>query len=305
MSTPNPTQLAKRYFEEASQAVKACKGIPRVLGLIASTDKPSMAYANATKQRFLDVGMEYTLEQVSRLDLEARILEANEDTCIHGVFIYFPVFGNQQDDYLRNLISFTKDIEAGSQYWVRKLYANDRLAVDGDPTRKAVLPCTPLAIVKLLVELSVYGDPSIKPGPSAKPLAGQTVTIFNRSEVIGRPLAVMMSNDGAEVLSFDEHGPLKFVAARPEECTISRQEALARSDIVITGVPSDTFHPIQATEIKASSIGINFSSIPNFSDAAADKASLFIPRVGPMTVAMCMRNTLRLFSHFHEGSRDE
>ena len=79
MSTPNPTQLAKRYFEEASQAVEACKGTPRVLGLIASTDKPSMAYANATKQRFLDVGMEYTLEQVSRLDLEARILEANED----------------------------------------------------------------------------------------------------------------------------------------------------------------------------------------------------------------------------------
>jgi len=206
VSTSNPTQLAKRYFEEASHAVEACKGTPRVLGLIASTDKPSMAYANATKQRFLDVGMEYTLEQVGRLDLEARILEANEDSRIHGVFIYFPVFGNQQDDYLRNLISFTKDIEAGSQYWVRKLYANDRLAVDGDPTRKAVLPCTPLAIVKLLVELSVYGDPSIKPGPSAKPLAGQTVTIFNRSEVIGRPLAVMMSNDGAEVLSFDETG---------------------------------------------------------------------------------------------------
>ena len=62
MSTPNPTQLAKRYFEEASHAVEACKGTPRVLGLIASTDKPSMAYANATKQRFLDVGMEYTLE---------------------------------------------------------------------------------------------------------------------------------------------------------------------------------------------------------------------------------------------------
>ena len=125
------------------------------------------------------------------------------------------------------------------------------------------------------------------------------------SEVIGRPLAVMMSNDGAEVLSFDEYGPLKFVAAKPEEFTISREEALARSDIVITGVPSDAFHPIQAAEIQASSIGINFSSVPNFSDAAADKTSLFIPRVGPMTVAMCMRNTLRLFSHFHEQSRDE
>ena len=171
--------------------------------------------------------------------------------------------------------------------------ANDRRAVQGSDDRKALVPCTPLAIVKIIDDIGEYH------------LDGRKVAIFNRSEVIGRPLAVMMSNDGAEVLSFDEHGPLKFVAARPEECTISRQEALARSDIVITGVPSDTFHPIQAAEIQASSIGINFSSIPNFSDAAADKASLFIPRVGPMTVAMCMRNTLRLFSHFHEQSPDE
>ena len=305
MTAPDPQTLAERYFHEAATDVAQCPKRPRVLGLIASTDKPSLAYARATKQRFLDVGMDYELEHQSRLDLEARILEANTDPSVHGIFVYFPVFGNQHDDYLRNLITFTKDVEAGSQYWVRKLYANDRFAIAGDPSKKALLPCTPLAIVKLLVELRVYGDPSIKPGAPSKPLSGKQVTIFNRSEVIGRPLAVMMSNDGAEVFSFDEHGPLKFVDARPSECNITRRKALAGSDIVITGVPSASFAHIEAGEVTSEAIGINFSSIQNFSDAAAEKVSLFIPRVGPMTVAMCMRNTLRLYRHFHMGSSDD
>ena len=65
--------------------------------------------------------MAYDLQQVSRLDLEQAILAANEDSTIHGIFIYFPIFGNQQDNYLRNLVDYTKDVEAGSQYWDQKV----------------------------------------------------------------------------------------------------------------------------------------------------------------------------------------
>ena len=223
-------------------------------------------------------GCEYTLEQVSRLDLEARILEANEDNRIHGVFIYFPVFGNQQDDYLRNLISFTKILRRAANIG----YENSMLTIDWRWTatrrvKRLTLhsPCHRQG----LVELSVYGDPSIK--PDEQTTAGQTVTIFNRSEVIGRPLAVMMSNDGAEVLSFDEYGPLKFVAAKPEEFTISEARGACALRHCHHRRPIRRLSPIQAAEIQASSIGINFSSVPNFSDAAADKTSLFIPELAP------------------------
>ncbi|MFZ9127468.1 MAG: hypothetical protein ACO20O_00175, partial [Pseudomonadales bacterium] len=70
MTAPDPQTLAERYFHEAATDVAECPKRPRVLGLIASTDKPSLAYARATKQRFLDVGMDYELEHQSRLDLE-------------------------------------------------------------------------------------------------------------------------------------------------------------------------------------------------------------------------------------------
>jgi methylenetetrahydrofolate dehydrogenase (NADP+)/methenyltetrahydrofolate cyclohydrolase len=124
------------------------------------------------------------------------------------------------------------------------------------------------------------------------------VTIFNRSEVNGRPLAVMMSNDGARVYSFDINGPLLFENAKPYEVKITRKEALARSDIVITGVPHKSFDKIRSEEIRPGTVCVNFSTWPNFADDISEHTDIYIPKVGPMTVAMCMRNTLRLYRNF-------
>lgn len=291
----NPTELAKRYVAETAQELHELSANIRIVGLIASDDQPSLAYAAATKQKFTDIGIGYDLRKVARLDLEAEITAINEDPHVHGVFIYFPVFNNQQDDYLRNLVDYRKDIEAGSNYWTRKLYNNDRF-VDGDEDKKALLPCTPLAIVKMLTEIGIYKM------EQTKPLQDKVVTIFNRSEVIGRPLAVMMSNDGALVHSFDEFGPLTFREAKASESSISRKDALKDADIVVTGVPSEAFTKVSAAEIRPGTVCINFSSVPNFADDVNTHTEIYIPRVGPMTVAMCMRNTLRLFKNFHHQS---
>jgi len=299
VSSFNLSKLANKYFLEAALSAKDLAEVPNVLALIASDDEPSLAYARATRQRFVQAGFKYELRNVNRLELEQEILRANDDPEIHGIFIYYPIFANRQDDFLRNQVHYTKDIEAGSQYWTRKLYANERHAADDQPGKKAVLPCTPLAIVKLLIELGVYQDIS---DDNSQPLLGRTVTIFNRSEVIGRPLAVMLSNDGARVLSFDEHGPLEFINAQPREIKIGRSEALIAADIVITGVPNTSFPPITASEIRPETACINFSSVNNFSDDITTQTARFLPRVGPMTVAMCLRNTLRLYQNFHQES---
>lgn len=293
MIETDPARVAQSYVESVATEVAAIGEPIRVAGFIASDDLPSLSYAKATRQKFSEVGIEYDLRQVERLELEDAIRAANADSATHGVFIYFPVFHNQQDSYLRNLVDFRKDIEAGSMYWVSKLYANDRFAIDGDPTKKALLPCTPLAIIKMLTATGVYAE------DVDRPVDGKIVTIFNRSEVNGRPLAVMMSNDGATVYSFDVNGPLKFEGAKPFETRITRREALENSDIVITGVPSRHFRRISCDEIAAGTVCVNFSSFPNFEDDVNTHTDIYIPKVGPMTVAMCMRNTLRLYRNFH------
>ena len=290
MQQIDPAEISKKYIEELTSVVSDIEDRIRVVGLIASSDKPSIAYANATKKTFQKAGFDYELRQVERLELEREIRRLNDDRAVHGIFIYFPVFNSQEDNYLRNLVAYDKDIEAGSLYWTRKMAGNDRHATEDADFKKALVPCTPLAIIKILEEIGEYKAPGKR-----------TVTIFNRSEVIGRPLAVMMSNDGARVLSFDVNGPLEFVDGAPEEISISRADALAISDLVITGVPDDSFQKISHVELGSDKvIAINFSSVANFSPEIADHVRAFIPRVGPMTVAMCMRNTIRLYKNFHD-----
>lgn len=292
MQIVDPAEIAKKHLLQLKESVARLSKNMHVVGFIASDDQPSLSYANATRKVFTDAGFNYDLRRVKRLKLEIEIIKANEDKEVHGIFIYFPVFSNQEDDYLRNLVHYTKDIEAGSLYWTRKLNTNDRSATDEDTNKKALIPCTPLAIVKVLDDIGEYGNGDL-------PLAGKAITIFNRSEVIGRPLAVMMSNDGAMVLSFDEHGPLEFKAGAPNETSMDRRSALAQSDIIITGVPGSGFALVKREEVPRNSVCVNFSSEKNFNEDVESHVRTFIPRVGPMTVAMCMRNTIRLFENFH------
>ncbi len=294
MHLVDPQLLARRYLDEVTASLADLDFRPHVIGFIATDDGPSMTYALAARQLFNEVGFVYNLQTLQPDELEVAILAANADPKIHGIFIYFPVFRNEQDNYLRNLVHYTKDIEAGSQYWASKLYTNDRLAQGDDTNKKALLPCTPLAVVKILTALGEYDA-------GEAPLVGRTVTIFNRSEVIGKPLAIMMSNDGATVYSFDEKGPLQFIQSRPQGIKIDRQEALASSDIIISGVPSNQFELIHAHEIQAAAVCINFASIKNFDASVQSHAKRFVPRVGPMTMAMCMRNTVRLYKNLHSS----
>ena len=109
-----------------------------------------------------------------------------------------------------------------------------------------------------------------------------------------------MANDGADVTSFDVNGPLRFVPAgegrhrHAIETDVDRARALAEADIVITGVPSRAFPLVRASGIKDGAVCVNFSTLKNFDDDVVTKARAFVPRVGPMTVTMALRNTVRL-----------
>lgn len=287
----DPAEVA-RSFRDAIRGEVAELGAPLTLvGFLSEDGGPSKTYANYTRKGCDDVGIRFDLRQVTRLEAEAAIEAANADPAVHGMLVYYPVFGTQQDAYLRDLVEPRKDIEGLHSFWARCLYGNRR-SYDGG--KKAILPCTPLAVLKLLDAAGASG-----PG-DAQPYAGKRVVVFNRSEVVGRPLASMLANDGAEVLSFDIDGPLRFVPRGAgvrhalEETSITRADALAKADVVITGVPSRDFELVSARELREGVVAVNFSTLKNFADDATEVASAFVPRVGPMTVTMALRNTLRL-----------
>jgi methylenetetrahydrofolate dehydrogenase (NADP+)/methenyltetrahydrofolate cyclohydrolase len=300
--TIDPAEVALRYREELRAQLRAAPEPLRLVGILAGDHGPSKTYAQYAERACQELGIAFELRRQQRLQAEAAIRDANADAGVHGIMIYYPIFGGQHDAYLRDLVDPGKDIEGLHTTWVRALYENRRF-VDAARTQKAILPCTPLAILKLIEAAGFFGS-----GGPHRPLEGRTVTVFNRSEVVGRPLASMLANDGARVYSFDIDGPLLFEPPRLQsdafelrETEVTRVQALSESEIVITGVPSPEFPVVTASELRAGSLCVNFSTYRNFSDDIQGKAACFIPRVGPMTVLMVIRNAMRLRENARHG----
>lgn len=290
----DPAEVAASF---RAQVRAELEGLPRLtlLGLLAEGHAPSATYAEYTRKGCDDVGMNFELQRVTPADAERAVREAGANPDVHGILVYYPIAGGSADGWLRELVDPRKDIEGLHSYWARCLYENRRF-IDAEHKKQAILPSTPLAVHKLLEAAGAFR-------PGTRPLEGVKAVVFNRSEVVGYPLAAMMAHDGARVVSFDIEGARLFTSAangeahRSEPTAIARAEALAEADVIVTGVPSRAFPLVRADEIKPGAICLNFSTLRNFADDIRDKASTFVPRVGPMTVTMALRNTLRLYNH--------
>ena len=92
-------------------------------------------------------GVAFELRRVARVDIEAAVIAANKEARVHGIIIYYPIFGGPIDDYLRDVIGLEKDVEGLNHRYRYSLYHNIR-TIDNDAGKKCVLPCTPLACVQ-------------------------------------------------------------------------------------------------------------------------------------------------------------
>jgi methylenetetrahydrofolate dehydrogenase (NAD+) len=251
-------------------------------------------------------GFDFDLRKVDKEELEDAIIKANGDTKINGIIVYYPVFSNKEDQHIQQLVSRDKDVEGLSYRYLFNMYQNIRFLNPPANTKKSILPCTPLAIVKVLEYLRVYN--SIL--PYGNRLFGRTITVINRSEVVGRPLAALLANDGALVYSVDWDGVQQFTRGQGlkkrrydvhEKLGWELKDCLPLSDVVISGVPGDKFK-VPTELIRDGAVCINFSSEKNFVGAKVkEKASIYVPAIGKVTIAILLRNLLQLIKNSMEG----
>eukprot|EP01132_Coremiostelium_polycephalum_P011936 gene11936-14609_t len=293
------TPISTFFREEIKGHITKGQLKPRLVAFLTTDDQGAQDYAKWTKIACNRDGIEFILKRIERVDLEDAIIDANHDNNVHGIMIYYPVFGGMMDSYLQDVVSPEKDVEGLSTTNRFNLYHNIRY-LDEKKTKKCVIPCTPLAMVKIIDNLGIY-DKSLKLGEHLK---GKTITIVNRSEIVGRPLAAMLANDGAIVYSVDINGIIIFQAGKREgtikmsETTITRDAAIQQSDILILGVPSPSFK-IQSDLIKDGTIVINFAGCLNVDESIESKCIL-VPTIGKVTIAMLERNLLRLYNNFQQ-----
>jgi methylenetetrahydrofolate dehydrogenase (NAD+) len=80
------------------------------------------------------------------------------------------------------------------------------------------------------------------------------------------------------------------------ETGITADEALARSDVIITGVPSENYK-LNSSSLKDGVVLVNFSTFKNIGEDCQAKGSIYVPSVGKVTIAMLQRNLIRLYDY--------
>jgi len=270
--------IAKGLLEEVKAGLAALKRQPHLLGVLANTDAAAKVYANWTQKTCEENGFRYTLAQVDKDNVEDTILNANNDDSVDGIIVYYPIHNNRQDQYLQECVSLAKDVEGLTHKYIFNMYQNIRF-LDEEARMKSVLPCTPLAVIKILEYLHIY-NPIL---PYGNRLFGHTICVVNRSEVVGRPLAALLANDGASVYSVDITGVQKFtrgeglrkrkheVEEMPEGWSI--KEAAPLCDVIITGVPGDKYK-FDTSLLREGAVCINFAS-----DKVGEDCIMLIPHV--------------------------
>lgn len=279
----------------------------------------------------------------TREALERAIHHANERLDVHGVLVFYPVFDKlsrietarktykcqstgvyfrSMDDYFRDLVASHKDVEGYCRKGLRiqeTPETNENTGVIGsvgksdDHIVKAeelgpIYPCTALAVYKILESFHfTNGSSTADPGGSGKQFENMTMTIVNRSEVLGLPLATMLSNRGATVYSINIDSILQFLPyngrVQREPATTTVEQCIRKSSVVVSGVPSPTFK-IPTKWIASNATLINVANESNFEEDAlcyneAHHSMTYVPHVGRVTVAALEFNLMCLHQNYH------
>ncbi|KAJ5678758.1 methylenetetrahydrofolate dehydrogenase [Penicillium macrosclerotiorum] len=290
-----PETLAKTMFGRISERVRQSSKRLCLAGVLASDDVGSHQYAVWTQETCQAIGVDFCLVQISPWNVATYIKALNTNPCIHGIIVYYPIFGDERDDDIKTLVSHTKDVEGLNRWPLRN--SPEVTEARGQPCLGPTLvPCTPKAVEAILQWLAIH-DPNL---PTRDQLNKWEICIINRSDVVGLPLAQMLAGQGARVYSVDVAGVQLFYrvnhpwgSGRVERMhsDLTLREAVRASRVIISAVPHPAFK-VETKWLQVGAICVNVSSAKNFEPDVLDIASKFVPRIGNVTIASLLENLL-------------
>lgn len=265
--------VAAKIKEDIKKEVSLLKEKGKVPGLavvIVGNNPASRVYVNNKKKACEETGMysvEYALpEETTQDELISLIKQLNCDSSIHGILVQLPLPPHLDDKAVINNISYEKDVDAFHPVNVGKIMIGDyKLA-----------PCTPAGVMELIKETGID-------------IAGKECVIIGRSNIVGKPQAMLMLQNNATVTVC--HSKTKDL-----------KEVVKRADIVIAAV--GVAKMVTADMIKPGAVVIDVGMNRDENgklcgdvdfESVKEVASYITPvpgGVGPMTIAMLMKNTL-------------
>ena len=256
-----------------ARAAEGAKDLPRKPGLaviLVGDNQASRVYVTGKEKDCAECGFlsfEYKLPaETTQAELLELIDRLNGDEAVDGILVQLPLPEHLNEDQVLNAIHPEKDVDCFHPFNVGRL-------VIGDPV---FLPCTPAGVMEMLKEYDI-------------PVAGKHCVVLGRSNIVGKPMALMLLEADCTVTIC--HSRTRNLA-----------EIVKDADIVVAAVGRANF--ITGDMIKPGAavidVGINRREDGTLCgdvdfDAAQEKAGWITPvpgGVGPMTIAMLMKNTL-------------
>lgn len=278
--------LAARTRERIASEVAglAVHGVvPGLAAVIVGDDPASMVYVGMKHKASEAVGMHsrqvILSADTSQDDLLAVVAELNGDDAIDGILVQLPLPDHLDPKPVQELIDPAKDVDALNPYTA------GRLAV-GDPT---FFSATPYGVLMLLDEAGV--DTS-----------GARITIVGRSNLVGRPLANILTLKGRDATVTIAHSRTTDLATVCREADVVVAAAGRRNLITADMVrPGATVIDVGTNRTEEGKLAgdVDF-------DAVREVAGAITPvpgGVGPMTVTMLLQNTLEA-ARARRGPRD-
>lgn len=248
--------------------------VPKLAAVLVGDDPASQVYVRNKQQACERTAIDSELHRlpgdVSHEDLLHLVTKLNKDENVHGILVQLPLPEAIITADILQAVEPAKDVDAFHPENVGRI-------VQGNPR---FLPCTPQAIQELLLRNHIE-------------IAGRHVVVIGRSDIVGKPIANMLSNrgPGGDATVTLCHSRTRDLAA------ISRQADIL---IVAIGRPKSITGEMVKPGATVIDVGINRTEDGLVGDvdfqSVRDLAGMLTPvpgGVGPLTVTMLLRNTLR------------
>jgi methylenetetrahydrofolate dehydrogenase (NADP+)/methenyltetrahydrofolate cyclohydrolase len=264
--------------EDVSGRAKSGRKIPHLAAILVGENPSSVTYVNNKVKDCAEVGFRSSLirlgENVSEAELISNIIKLNKDKDIDGFIVQLPLPSHIKENNILETIDPEKDVDGFHPVNIGKM-------VSGIP---GYLPATPYGILELIKRYSIQ-------------ISGRECVIIGRSNIVGRPLSILLSQKGIDATVTVIHSRSRDIS-----------DHLHNADIIVAALGSPLFVKADMVKKGAVVIDVGTTCIPSTVtksgwkfvgdvdfDNVAPKCSYITPvpgGVGPMTRVALLLNTL-------------
>jgi methylenetetrahydrofolate dehydrogenase (NADP+)/methenyltetrahydrofolate cyclohydrolase len=247
----------------------------RLDAILTEGDSAAAMYARNQASTCAEVGIEYHLQELPSqarfADIAGRVLLMNTDDQISAIMMHLPLPQGVETERIQALIAVDKDVEGVNP-------ANIGNVVYG---RRSLVPCTALAVIEMIESSGVK-------------LPGAVCVCVGASNIVGKPVAVLLMRAEATVISTNIHTRGLKDITRSADVLIAAagKPGLITADMVKPGavvIDVGINRVLDPSTGKTRTVGdVDFEAVRQVAGAISP-----VPGgVGPMTVAMLLRNTV-------------